>query len=198
MAMSLWTGEFGDDYTARNRAASAEGRVDIWRMLIPRHTESILEVGANVGKNLEAIETFFHGDLMAIEPNDKARAELSRVTTQVTSDYADKISLNTGSADLVFTCGVLIHIPPKKLLASMREIHRVARRYIVCGEYFAPSEEMVPYRGHDDALWRRDYGSIYLDNFSDLHCVSTMFAWRRVTAFDNLTFWLFEKGPRWN
>jgi pseudaminic acid biosynthesis-associated methylase len=196
--MSIWAGEFGNEYTKRNRDVSAYTRVDIWQSLIPRGCESILEVGANVGKNLEAINTFFHGDLMGTEPNDLAREELRRVTLMITPDYADRISLETGAADLVFTCGVLIHISPDRLLPSMREIHRVARRYIVCGEYFAPSEEMVPYRGHNDALWRRDYGSLYLDNFSDLHCIATMFAWKRMTAFDNLVFWVFEKGPRWN
>lgn len=193
--MSLWTSEFGNQYTRRNIGVSTYDRIDVWRTLIPRDTESILEVGANVGKNLEAIETFFHGDLMAIEPNDLARQELHRVATRVTGDHADKISFETGAADLVLTCGVLIHIGPDKLLDSMKEIHRVARRYIVCGEYFAPSEEMVPYRGQNDALWRRDYGSLYLDNFSDLHCISSMFAWKRMTAFDDLVFWVFEKGP---
>jgi pseudaminic acid biosynthesis-associated methylase len=196
--MSLWTGEFGDSYTERNKVVSAGDRAEVWQTLIPRDCQSILEVGANVGKNLEAIETFFHGDLMACEPNDKARAELSRITTRITSDCADSLSFETGAADLVFTCGVLIHIGPDKLMASMQEIHRVARRYIIAAEYFGASEEMVPYRGHSDALWRRDYGSLYLDNFSDLHCTHSFFAWRRMTSFDNLTFWLFEKGPRWN
>ena len=198
--MSIWTGEFGNEYTARNREASAYDRADIWRSLIPRNTGIVLEVGANVGNNLEAIESFSHCDLMACEPNDMARAELEakRITTKLTADYADKLSFETGSADLVFTCGVLIHIGPDKLMASMKEIHRVSRQYIICGEYFAPSEEMVPYRGHDDALWRRDYGSLWLDNFSDLHCIATMFAWKRMTAFDNLMFCVFEKGPRWN
>lgn len=193
--MSLWTGNFGNEYTERNKVVSSGDRAEVWSTLIPRDCQSILEVGANVGKNLEAIETFFNGDLMACEPNAKARAELSKITTRYTSDFADRISLEDNSADLVFTCGVLIHIGPDKLMASMREIHRVARKYIICAEYFAPQEEMVPYRGHNDALWRRDYGGLYLDNFSDLHCTSSFFAWKRMTAFDNLTFWLFEKGP---
>jgi len=198
--MSLWIGEFGDAYTQRNKDVSAYDRAEIWRSLIPRDTQSILEVGANVGKNLEAIETFSYCDLMACEPNETARRELEskRITTKLTADCADKLSFETGSADLVFTCGVLIHIAPDKLLASMKEIHRVARRYIICGEYFAPSEEMVPYRGQNDALWRRDYGGLYLDHFSDLHCIANLFTWKRTTAFDNLVFWVFERGPRWN
>jgi hypothetical protein len=52
---------------------------------------------------------------------------------------------------------------------------------------------MIPYRGHDNALWRRDYGSLFLDTFSDLKCTAHMFAWKRATGLDNLTFWVFEK-----
>ncbi len=195
----LWTGDFGNNYTRRNGGSTFEARRQLWRILLPRHCESILEVGANIGLNLEAIGTFSQAELYACEPNEMAREALhdSNVgvsATHITADFAHKISFPDGIADLAFTMGVLIHIPTDKLIQSMREIHRCAKRWIVCGEYFAPQEEMIPYRGHDNALWRRDYGSLYLDNFPDLQCISTMFAWRRMTGLDNLTFWVFEKN----
>jgi pseudaminic acid biosynthesis-associated methylase len=198
--MNLWATEFGNDYTRRNSNSDIQGRSDIWQVLLPRDTASILEVGANLGHNLEAISQFSQADLCAVEPNQMAREGLYDTLDWVSrrnirEDYADKLSFETSEIDLVFTCGVLIHIGPDKLLASMKEIHRVAKRYIICGEYFSPREEMVPYRGHEDALWKRDYGSLWLDNFNDLHCIGTLFAWKRITAFDNLTFWVFEKGP---
>ena len=199
-AIDLWTGKFGVDYTKRNVLAPG-ARNQVWRMLLPQDCESVLEVGANIGLNLEAISQESDCDLFACEPNDFARAELSRLfwdivpEANLTADTADKLNFPDGVADLVFTCGVLIHIPPEKLLPSMREMHRCARRWIICGEYFAPSEEMIPYRGHDNALWRRDYGSLWLDNFPDLHCTSTLFTWKRMTGLDNLTWWVFEKGP---
>ncbi len=90
----------------------------------------------------------------------------------------------------------MIHISPAKLAKSMKEMHRVSRRYILMGEYFAPSEEMIPYRGQNDQLWRRDYGSLFLDMFNDLHPVACTFAWKRMTGLDNLTFWLLEKGEK--
>jgi hypothetical protein len=90
----------------------------------------------------------------------------------------------------------LIHVPPDKILASMKEIHRCSKRWIVCAEYFAPEERELPYRGQRNALWLRDYGSLWLDNFPDLTCIATFFAWKRMTGLDNLTFWLFEKGRR--
>lgn len=197
---NLWTGKFGDDYTRRNASHDNGARVQMWRMLLPRHCESVLEVGANIGQNLEAIDQFANCELYACEPNELAREELTEwiPATHVTADYADKLSFPDDVADLVFTSGVLIHIAPDKLMASMREIHRCARRWIICGEYFAPSEEMIPYRGHDNAMWRRDYGSLWLDNFPDLHAQCCMFSWKRMTGLDNLTFWVLEKGPKWH
>jgi spore coat polysaccharide biosynthesis protein SpsF len=196
----LWTGKFGNEYTARNRTLGVGARQTVWEALIPRGCRSVLEVGANVGANLEAIANFSDCEIYACEPNDMARAELLQLDLapeqHIRADYADKLSFPNETAEVVFTCGVLIHIAPDKLIASMKEIYRVSSDYIICGEYFAPSEEMVPYRGHDNALWRRDYGSLWLDNFDDLHCISCMFAWKRMSGLDNLTFWTFAKGPR--
>ncbi len=196
----LWTGEFGDDYTRRHQNrddADLNARKNILRMLLPRYLESILEVGANVGRNLEAMAEFSPCTLYATEPNDMARAQLKLLDCiqpdHVSRDYAHKLNFPDGLADLVMTMGVLIHVRGDLLLPSMREIHRVSRRYVLCGEYFAPSEEAVSYRGQDDALWRRDYGSLWLDNFPDLTCRTCTFAWKRMTGLDNITFWLFEK-----
>lgn len=203
MSLDLWTGDFGNAYTQRNRVQSIDARLDMWKVLFPRECHSVLEVGANIGQNLEAISLLTEAEMFACEPNDMAREELVNLfrdigepSRNVTADTADKLSFPDQCADLVFTSGVLIHVPPDKLLKSLKEIHRVARRCIIIGEYFAPSEEMVPYRGHDNALWRRDYGSLFLDNFNDLHCIGTMFAWKRMTGLDNLLFWIMEKGPK--
>jgi pseudaminic acid biosynthesis-associated methylase len=191
----LWTGDFGNDYTKR-QANTSDARKDMWRMVLPRRLDSLLEVGANLGANLEAMIGLTAGDFYATEPNEQARQELiaKDLCVQVTNDSAHSLSAQDKSMDLVFTSGVLIHIPPEQLTASLHEIHRVARRYIIAAEYFAPSEEMIPYRGHDNALWRRDYGSLYLDQFSDLRCISCLFAWKRMTGLDNLTFWVLEKN----
>jgi spore coat polysaccharide biosynthesis protein SpsF len=192
----LWAGEFGDSYTKRHMAADIAPRRALWQMLLPRHVESVLEVGANVGLNLEAIGQFSVAELYATEPNDMARAELEEIlpATHVTADYARKLSWPAGHVDAVITSGVLIHVPEAELEASLREIHRVARRWIIAAEYFAPQQEMVPYRGEADALWRRDYGSLYLDMFPDLTLTGCVFAYWRLTGLDNLTVWVMEKG----
>ena len=196
----IWAGEFGDEYTRRNRAKSEDdiGRRAMWSMLLPSDLKSVLEVGANVGKNLAAISRLSEAELFASEPNELAREELAELVSpqNIRADYCDHLFFPDGVADLVITCGVLIHISAARLVPSMKELHRCSRRWIISAEYFAPSEEMVPYRGKHDALWRRDYGSIWLDNFPDLQCYAAVFAWKRMTGLDNLTFWVFEKGNK--
>ncbi len=193
--MSLWAGEFGDSYTKRNADWNIDNRFAFWKDILPYRCKSVLEVGANVGRNLTAIESIRQMEFYATEPNDVAREQLKlgRNPDNITADFATRISFPDGVADLVFTCGVLIHIPFCDIAQSMAEIHRCARKWIVCAEYFAPSEEMVPYRGQNDALWRRDYGSLWMDQFPDLKCTDVGFAWKRKTGLDNLTWWKFEK-----
>lgn len=195
----LWTGDFGNEYTKR-QINTIGARQQMWQMVLPRNVDSVLEVGANAGLNLEAISEIRACDLFATEPNGLARQQLidAGFCAQVTDDPAHALRYGDSSIDLVFTSGVLIHVPPDRLKASLSEIHRVAKRWIICAEYFAPSEEMIPYRGHVNALWRRDYGSLYLDQFQDLYCNSCLFAWKRMTGLDNLTVWVFEKGPKRN
>ena len=196
--MSLWTSEFGDQYTRRHRVSPLEVRTQLWRMILPSDCGSILEVGANIGHNLEAISHIHDCVFYATEPNDFARQELGECgllpETHITADFADKLTWPDNHVDLVFTSGVLIHVPSERLEASLREIYRCSRRWIIAGEYFASSEEMVPYRGHNDILWRRDYGSLYMDMFQDLSCEGCMFTWKRLTGLDNMTWWVLQKG----
>ena len=114
-------------------------------------------------------------------------------TEDVRGGTAASIDFPNGTADLAFTSGVLIHIHPDDLLVSCREIHRCARRYIACAEYFAQRPETIPYRGHGDVLFKRDFGTFWMDNFPDLRFLGCGFAWKRMTGLDDLTWWLFEK-----
>jgi pseudaminic acid biosynthesis-associated methylase len=193
--VELWRSNFGNDYTERNTRATLPAREHLWKQLLPLHCESVLEIGANIGLNLEAISQRSSCQMFATEPNDMARAKLEalNICQTVTADTADFLSFPDDTADLVFTSGVLIHIPPGNLIHSMQEMYRTAKRWIICGEYFAPQEEMITYRGQENAMWRRDYGSLFLDTFPTLKCTAHMFAWKRATGLDNLTFWVFEK-----
>lgn len=203
----LWQGQFGDDYTRRNAAkpGNIKSRKELFKSIFKSmgasRLNTIVEVGAGGGANLLALRDLL-GDqprLIAIEPNDRARLQIYSTCVTAVRDIhnarADKLPLPSGSADLVFTSGLLIHIPPDSLGAVMDEIHRVSKRYIVCIEYFSPEMRNLPYRGKSDAMWSADFGSMYLDRFEDLHWCDYGFAWKRATGLDNVTWHLLEKSP---
>jgi len=200
---ALWRGDFGDAYIERNAADASRlaALTRHWTRVLTA-TEAapprrILEVGANIGLNLRALARISTADLYALEPNAKARTVLAAddvvPAERVLDGLASHIPMEDGAVDLAFTSGVLIHIHPRDLLASCREIHRVTRRYVACIEYFADSEQELPYRGNREALFKRDFGGFWLDHFPDLKLLDYGFAWKRVTGLDNPTWWLFEK-----
>ncbi len=199
----LWRGEFGDAYTERNTldedhlAALTANWARIMHCLQGRPPRSILEAGANIGLNMRALRRLTGAELLAVEPNASARSRLARdgVTEaeKVVDGLCNAIPLPDGAAEFVFTSGVMIHIHPDDLLASCRELHRVSARYLACLEYFSDQPMEIRYRGHDEALFKRDFGGFWLDNFPDLQLLDYGFAWRRVTGLDNLTWWVFEK-----
>jgi len=201
--LQFWRGEFGSEYIGRNRATAGQlrARVAMWAKILDcivgDPPKSILEVGANIGNNLRALNMLTDAEMFALEPNADARGILLKdgvvSADHVLDAFAASIPLPDGAVELTFSSGVLIHIHPDQLLASMREIHRVAQRYVVCIEYFSDKPQMISYRGYDNRLFKRDFGGMYLDNFSDLRVLDYGFVWKRVTGLDNLTWWLFEK-----
>jgi pseudaminic acid biosynthesis-associated methylase len=199
----FWRGGFGNTYSDRNDSNVERiiSRTKLWAQVLkstdgapPR---SILEVGANIGNNLRALKNLTSAEFHALEPNQNARETMVRdgvaPAANVHDGLANLIPLPDDAVDLAFTSGVLIHIDPENLLSSCQEIHRVARRYIVCIEYFSDKAESINYRGHENVLFKRDFGGFWLDNFSDLQVLDYGFAWKRMTGLDNLTWWVFEK-----
>ncbi len=136
--------------------------------------------------------------LHGLEPNARARQTLVDDGVLEADHVLDatlaSIPLPDASVDLAFTSGVLIHVPEEALDRAYSELHRVSRRYIACIEYFAPTPEIVRYRGEEDLLFKRDFGDHWLTLFPSMRVVGTGFFWRRTTGLDNLTWWLFEKS----
>ena len=85
-----------------------------------------------------------------------------------------------------------IHVSLKDLPSALSEIHRVSRRYIVAMEYFAEEETVIPYRGSEDLLWKRNFLKHYQTQFPDLKLVATGFLGIE-EGWDRQTWWLLEK-----
>ena len=193
----LWGGEFGDRYVERNREA-AQGREPFWRELHERHPfASSLEVGCNVGGNLYWLARLIDPRaVFGVDINPTALREVRASLPDVNAVHSPARSLPFRDArfELTYTTGVLIHQAPESLPIVMSEVVRCSSRYVLCGEYHADALEEVPYRGERGALYKRDWGALYESLFPELRLLERSFAPKREGGWDDITFWLFEKG----
>jgi hypothetical protein len=77
----------------------------------------------------------------------------------------------------------------------MARLHAWSSRYILMGEYFSRTPQMIEYRGEADRLFKRDFGKLFAENF-DVAVLDYGFLWGHqyeVAGFDDITWWLFEK-----
>jgi pseudaminic acid biosynthesis-associated methylase len=192
---ALWSGEFGDAYTARNAAAGEERR-HFWRATLDEFPAArVLEVGCNLGANLRWIASGeAAGTICGVDVNLQALDRLRRAAPRARPVAATALGLPFADRafDLVFTVGVLIHQPPAALAGVMAEIVRCSRRFVLCGEYYAAEPTEIPYRGQTGALFKRDFGGLYRELFPRL-ALRKHGLLSRAEGWDDVTFWIFEK-----
>jgi hypothetical protein len=90
----------------------------------------------------------------------------------------------------VFTAGVLIHVPPVDLPETLVSIVNASKRWVLAIEYEAASEEPVPYRGHEERLWRRPFGLQYEAMGLEVEDRGQL---GPGDGFDFTTYWLLRK-----
>lgn len=191
----LWAGSFGDDYTARNPGLDENGR-KFWDSFLERHhPTSVLEIGCNRGANLQIFaEKLPAQTLTGVDLNQSALTLLQEKLPQVNALIASGSNLpfDGKNFDLVLTVGVLIHQDDSTLLRVMSEMYRCSKRLVFMGEYFSAESVEVPYRDQRQALFKRDYGGIFDDQFPDARIVEQGFL-SKEEGWDDVTWWLFEK-----
>jgi pseudaminic acid biosynthesis-associated methylase len=194
--LKVWESEFGTAYTDRNKA-DWRARVPIFKRLLEGlPIRRVLEVGCNRGHNLVALADLLGDDseVVAVEPNQYARetARASSSKIGVLRGNAYDLPFRDGYFDLAFTSGVLIHIPLAELPKALGEIYRVSGRYILAIEYFAEKETPIPYHGHSELLWKRDFPNHYRQLWPNLKLVREGYI-DAEADFDQTHWWLFEK-----
>lgn len=204
--LKFWTGKFGEDYWKRNKITpeKTENGIKAYKEIFDNiKPKSILEVGSNIGIQLTILRKLLGSSvkLCAVEPNKTAFTKLTNnprlKLTQAYNCDGYRIPLGDNSVDLVFTSGVLIHIPPRNLLDITKEIVRVSKRYVLCIEFFSHEPEEKAYRGHRNVFFKRDFGAYYLDHFPILKTVDYGFLWERdFPQFMDYHWWLFEKNSK--
>ncbi len=199
---TFWRGDFGAGYRDRNSEFDAELEMRAWSQMLqatqPGSVRSILECGCNIGRNLVTLRQLRpDAELNLIEINtesfrqacQRVQPALSYNGSMQTADFpAERF-------DLVFTCGVLIHIHPDDLMVCLEKMYQFSRRYILIGEYFNRTPVSLPYHGQADKLFKRDFGKLFMETFP-VRCVEYGFLWGHQYdrgGFDDITWWLFEK-----
>ncbi len=202
--VELWQSEFGESYAQRNNnRVTEENQAALlrdWAKVLAHATsprpESALEVGCNIGRNLLALRHFIP-QLHGIEPNrfccETVRNNEALKGVVIQEGEGSSLPYADSSIDLVFTSGVLIHIAPDHLGKTVDEIVRVARRYVVCIEYFSHEPVEVEYHGMSGFLYKRDFGRYYLERHPGLRVLDYGFLWQELDSADNANWWLFAK-----
>jgi pseudaminic acid biosynthesis-associated methylase len=194
---AFWAGEFGTEYTARNAGIDWHGRVPFWNRLLQETEEvqSVCELGANCGLNLIALKAIDPAlSLTGVEINDEAFQRLTAIPNIRAIHSSVRAFAPAQAFDLVFTSGLLIHLAQEALLETYAQIAGLAHRYVLLIDYFNPEPFEVTYRGHEARLWKRDFGSEFLKSTKrHFRVVNYGFLWKPIdTAWDNVTWWLFE------
>ncbi|MGD9834730.1 MAG: pseudaminic acid biosynthesis-associated methylase [Piscinibacter sp.] len=196
----FWAGQFGTDYIARNESkALLAANVGLFaRALRGAGTiSSCVEFGANIGMNLRALRVLYPEiSLRGIEINRDAAAELAKLLGDERVYCGSMFDFQPAEpADLTLSKGVLIHINPDMLPAAYSKLYQASRRWILICEYYNPSPVAIPYRGHSDRLFKRDFAGEMLEAYPGLALVDYGFAYRRDPVFpqDDISWFLLRK-----
>jgi spore coat polysaccharide biosynthesis protein SpsF len=100
-----------------------------------------------------------------------------------------------GRADLALIKGVLIHLNPDSLPAAYDALAAASRRHVMICEYYNPVPVAIPYRGHEDRLFKRDFCGEFMDRHPDFALADYGFVYRRDPAFplDDVTWFLLTR-----
>lgn len=199
----FWAGEFGTDYIDRNRSDQLlASNLAFFATALRRAGPigSCVELGANIGMNLRALKLLYPQlECRGVEINSDAARELAGLVGEENVFNGSIADWTPGQpAELALIKGVLIHLNPDLLPTAYDRLHATSSRLILVAEYYNPTPVAVPYRGHDDRLFKRDFAGEMLDRFDDLRLVDYGFAYRRDPAFpqDDISWFLIEKAGR--
>jgi pseudaminic acid biosynthesis-associated methylase len=197
---AFWAGEFGNAYIERNQGdVLLASNLDFFSKALraTRGIQSCIEFGANIGMNLKAIQLLHPTiDASAIEINAAAAAQLQEV---IAPDNVHNTSIldfeSTRTYDLALIKGVLIHINPNELPQVYDKLVASCERYLLVAEYYNPAPVTIPYRGHTDRLFKRDFAGEIMDRHPQLQLLDYGFSYRRDPNFpqDDITWFLMEK-----
>ncbi|MFL2892530.1 MAG: pseudaminic acid biosynthesis-associated methylase [Candidatus Pelagibacter sp.] len=192
----FWETDFGNKYVKRN--LKSDRIFTIGKNLVNNKVfiNEVLELGANVGLNLDAIKRVY--------PDVKTYGvEINKLAYNIGKKkhkFFNKPILNFKSKkkyDLVCSVGVLIHQNPKHLNAFYNKLYSLSKKYIYLSEYFNPTPVTIKYRNNDEKLFKRDFAKELWIKFPKLKLIDYGFHWKQdprlKNCCDNSNWFLFQK-----
>jgi pseudaminic acid biosynthesis-associated methylase len=195
----FWAGEFGTEYSERNVGSGwIAANLALFAKILARtrSVRSVVELGANIGLNLRAIDQLIpDADLAGVEINAVAADELRQWGRAEVFEHSILDFAPARQWDLTLIKGVLIHINPDELPKVYDTLLAAAGRYVCVVEYYNPTPVALPYRGHENRLFKRDFAGEMLDRNAGLRLIDYGFCYRRDPNFpqDDVTWFLMEK-----
>ncbi len=196
----FWAGEFGDDYIDRNNGDwLIASNMALFSSILKstRKVNSVIEFGANIGMNIQPLQVLLpKAQLSAIEINQKAVFELEKLNILKNIYHQSILDFNSKEKfDFVFTKGVLIHIKPDSLNEVYTNMYNSSNRYICMIEYYNPTPVEIPYRGHSQKMYKRDFAGEIMKKYPNLELVNYGFIYKNDPIFmqGDATWFLMEK-----
>ena len=91
--------------------------------------------------------------------------------------------------DVVFTYGVLIHIPPEDIETALNQMYRISSKYLLFAEYQSSDTKEIKWHGKDEALWKAPFHNIVQTQFPGIKTIDN-----GVMGVSNEVHWyLYEK-----
>lgn len=197
---AFWAGEFGTEYIQRNQGdALLASNLDFFAKALSatRDVHSCIEFGANIGMNLKALRLLHPSqEQYGIEINAEAAQQLATIIPAKHVYQTSILDFEPAHTwNLVLIKGVLIHMNPEVLKQVYDKLVTSTDRYLLVAEYYNPAPVAIPYRGHTDRLFKRDFAGEIMERHPSMQLVDYGFAYRRDPNFpqDDITWFLMEK-----
>jgi SAM-dependent methyltransferase len=144
--------------TVQDAGARTETESFVSEWLLPTGGSSFLELGCGAGRNLVELRRLSDVGLYGLDTNAGSlgvAAEAVPGAALMHGSLYDLSGYKDNSVDVVFTAGVLMHIPHEKVAGIVAEMRRIARLAVVHSELHGDS------RPYDFHRYPRDYGALY-------------------------------------
>lgn len=200
---NFWRGEFGNEYTDRNRCGEkmiACRTANLAKCLSRAdYINSSFEIGSNIGYNEIALQRLYPDIKMdVVEINEKAAAECSKIQNVNIHNTSIYDFCTESKFDLTLVNGVLIYIDEYKLNVVYEKLYQFSKKYILLIEYYNPTPINVNYRGYDGQLCKRDFAGEMMKKYPDLDLLDYGFIYHKDKAFpmDDFNWFLLKKDMR--